>query len=422
MHPTNSLYWDTCKDRFPELFRDRRVAEFGSYDVNGTVRDYFEDCTYIGVDWRDGPGVDFVAVAQDFDAAQRFDTVISASMLEHDPYWNMSLRKMVEVLNDDGALLLSWGSALNLSHEEETCPDYDKEMNPKPFHPRPVRHVLDLLEKLGMHIQEFRYEFNVWKDEGRDVNKAKKSQGFAAGIFFKNEDHVRKDKVIVDLLYPEDMGMKLPKLRGRRYEHLYYQMEDLLRDDSKGYMKILEIGVYDGGTAEGLIKLCISMNCTPHYSGIDLFEEMTRERQKKEIGKSKLCPSIEKVRARLRSASMIGTNIRGYVDIFKGDSVDLLPKFVEKGAKHFQDFIFIDGGHSIETVRSDWSCVRSLMHDSTVVMFDDYYHHDKNLGPRILIDELMKDSAFKVELLDPIDTIRSNGMKIGMAKLVMANS
>ena len=151
MHTSNKLYWDTCKKRFPALFRNRRVVEFGSYDVNGTVRDYFEDCAYLGVDWRDGLGVDFVGLAHEFPVPpepKKCDTVISSSMLEHDPYWEKSLRKMVEVLSDDGALLLSWGSALNLSHEEETCPDYDKTKNPKPFHPRPVRHVLDLLEKL----------------------------------------------------------------------------------------------------------------------------------------------------------------------------------------------------------------------------------------------------------------------------------
>ncbi len=101
MHLSNSLYWDTCKKRFPELFRNRRVVEFGSYDVNGTVRDYFEDCAYLGVDWRDGPGVDFVGIAHELDTPSKppkFDTAISASMLEHDPYWNMSLRKMVESL------------------------------------------------------------------------------------------------------------------------------------------------------------------------------------------------------------------------------------------------------------------------------------------------------------------------------------
>jgi len=416
MHTSNKLYWDTCKNRFPELFRNRRVVEFGSYDVNGSVRVYFEDCEYLGVDWRGGPGVDSVGLAHEFDKEKllKFDTAISSSMLEHDPHWERSLCKMVDVLSDDGVLLLSWGSALNLSHEEETCPDYDKKTNPKPFHPRPVRHVLDLLEKLGMHIQEFRYEFNVWKDQGRDVSKAKRFQGFAVGIFFKNKDHVRRDEVIVDLLYPEDMGMKLPKLRGKRYQQLYMQLSDFLDHRTKDIINILEIGTYDGGTAIGLMDLCHSRKCEPIYTGVDLFEFMSKERQREEIGKSRMAPSFNKVEKKLRD-----TNYK--FRLFHGDSRQVLPEIILHGLLPPQDFIFIDGGHSVGTVKSDWSCVRSLMHKSTVVLFDDYYHHDENLGPRPLIDELRRDPAFKVELLDPIDTITKSGMRIGMAKLVKAN-
>ncbi len=209
MHFSNRLYWSTCKKRFPELFRSRRVVEFGSYDVNGTVREYFDDCTYLGVDWRAGPGVDLVCLAHEFDDPRKFGTVISSSMIEHDPYWEQSLRKMSEVLSDDGALLLSWGSALNTLHCVETCPDYDEEKNPKSFHPRPVKHVLDFLEDIGMHVQEFRYELNVLKESGMDVTKhpwsKKNNKGLAVGMFFRNEEHVRRDEIIVDDLYQEDM-------------------------------------------------------------------------------------------------------------------------------------------------------------------------------------------------------------------------
>ena len=206
MHPSNRLYWSTCKQRFPELFEGRRVIEFGSYDVNGTVREYFDDdCTYLGLDWRKGPGVDLVCLAHELDVTTKFDTVISSSMIEHDPHWKQSLRKMSEVLSDDGVLLLSWGSALNTIHSVETCPDYDKKINPKPFHPRPVRHVLDFLEEVGMHVQEFRYEFNVLKEQGTDVTKLhQNAKGLAAGMFFKNGEHVRSDEIIVDDLYQED--------------------------------------------------------------------------------------------------------------------------------------------------------------------------------------------------------------------------
>ncbi len=212
--------------------------------------------------------------------------------------------------------------------------------------------------------------------------------------------------------------MKLPKLRGKRYRQLYMQLNDFLdrrRAHGDCRVNILEIGTYDGGTAIGLMDLCHSRKCDPFYTGIDLFESMSKERQKEEIGKSRMAPSFKKVEKRIRD-----TNYK--FRLFHGDSRQVLPEILLHGLLPSQDFIFIDGGHSIETARSDWSYVRRLMHDSTVVLFDDYYHHDEKLGPRPLIDELMVNQEFDVELLDPIDTISRSGMRIGMAKLVKVNS
>ncbi len=206
MHISNKLYWSTVCDRFPELFCNRRVLEVGSFNVNGSVRRYFSDCDYTGLDWRRGDLVDVVCLAHDmpFDSSS-FDTVISASMLEHDPHWDKSLRKMVDVLTDDGSLLLSWGSAINKIHRENTCPDYHHRDNPAAFHPRPVVDVLNLLEEVGMHIQEFRYEFNVWKENNMSHKRMSKPMGYAASIFFKNRSHVRESEKVIDELHPKDM-------------------------------------------------------------------------------------------------------------------------------------------------------------------------------------------------------------------------
>ena len=59
------------------------VLEFGSYNVNGTVRDHFYGADFFGIDTRDGPGVDFVCDAAEFDGEERYDVVVSAETLEH---------------------------------------------------------------------------------------------------------------------------------------------------------------------------------------------------------------------------------------------------------------------------------------------------------------------------------------------------
>lgn len=64
------------------------MLEVGSLDINGTVRDFFNNCDFIGVDLDEGPGVDVVGQGQELDYPDNsFDTVISAECFEHNPYW-----------------------------------------------------------------------------------------------------------------------------------------------------------------------------------------------------------------------------------------------------------------------------------------------------------------------------------------------
>lgn len=87
-----------------------QVLEVGSYNENGSVRPLFDGCaSYIGVDTRDGLGVDKVIEARDpypFEPRQ-FDLVVSTEMLEHalDP-WH-AIDQMARVLRSGGILILT---------------------------------------------------------------------------------------------------------------------------------------------------------------------------------------------------------------------------------------------------------------------------------------------------------------------------
>lgn len=62
----------------------RSVLEFGSRNVNGSPRPLFVNADkYIGVDIREGEGVDIVADAADYRTEERFDTVVCMEVLEH---------------------------------------------------------------------------------------------------------------------------------------------------------------------------------------------------------------------------------------------------------------------------------------------------------------------------------------------------
>ena len=60
------------------------VLEFGSRNLNGSVRSIIQAPTYVGVDLYEGPDVDIVGDAATVDLSpQRFDMVVCTELFEH---------------------------------------------------------------------------------------------------------------------------------------------------------------------------------------------------------------------------------------------------------------------------------------------------------------------------------------------------
>ena len=57
----------------------------------------------------------------------------------------------------------------------------------------------------------------------------------------------------------------------------------------------------------------------------------------------------------------------------------------------------MDGGHSVETISSDWLCVQQLMHRNTTVIFDDYWNRE-GAGAKPVLDNIDK-KRFNVDIL-----------------------
>lgn len=113
--------------------------------------------------------------------------------------------------------------------------------------------------------------------------------------------------------------------------------------------KIMEIGVADGKNARTMVTAAAgnSRSSEVEYYGFDLFagDRMGQVKQK-----------------------LSETGCRFH--LFKGDTILTLPKHVKTLQR--MDLIFIDGGHSYETVRSDWMHSKRLMHSETAVFFHNY--------------------------------------------------
>lgn len=198
MHPANKLYWAHCATVYRRHFQDpSSVIEFGSYNINGSIREIIECQDYTGLDWRAGPGVDVVSLAHEYNPGRTFDTVTSASMLEHDPHWQASIVNMTSLMKDDGILVMTWGAALNKEHCLEEAPD-------GAFHALPAGRVLTLLDELGLYIHEFRYEKWFGEDHGlRPRMMLHGGVGEVAVVAFKDEKYSTGERIIDDL-FPED--------------------------------------------------------------------------------------------------------------------------------------------------------------------------------------------------------------------------
>ncbi len=106
------------KMQFPEMFVSKRVLECGSYNINGTVRDYFDGCYYRGLDIHDGDGVDYVVSIVEYFNQERtqWDVVICSEALEHDREWKESWLSMVKMLAPGGLMIMTCAGPERAEH------------------------------------------------------------------------------------------------------------------------------------------------------------------------------------------------------------------------------------------------------------------------------------------------------------------
>ena len=130
---------------------------------------------------------------------------------------------------------------------------------------------------------------------------------------------------------------------------------------------IVETGTWDGHRAILMATEALKHNKEVYYVGFDLFEDATEETDKKELN-VKPHHSLADVTARLDAFKSEHPGFS--FNLVKGDTRKTLPE--PDGSPDYAlkpDLVFIDGGHSIDTIRNDYE---NLKH-SKVIVFDDFY-------------------------------------------------
>lgn len=106
------------------LIAGASVLEIGSYNVNGTIRDFFSSAShYTGVDLTEGPGVDRVGYGHELDYPDGyFDIVLSGECFEHDPHWRDTFNNMARMTKLGGLVAFTCASRGRLEHgTTRTC-------------------------------------------------------------------------------------------------------------------------------------------------------------------------------------------------------------------------------------------------------------------------------------------------------------
>jgi SAM-dependent methyltransferase len=107
-HQEQAEWCKLVKHAHPEFFIGTKVLDIGSLDINGNNRYLFEQCDYTGIDIGDGPNVDLVIKGHlhRTDINNCYDVVISTECFEHDEYWELTLKNVINNLLKDGGLFL----------------------------------------------------------------------------------------------------------------------------------------------------------------------------------------------------------------------------------------------------------------------------------------------------------------------------
>ena len=202
-------------------------------------------------------------------------------------------------------------------------------------------------------------------------------------------DYDKRQSFFHDNLF--DSGKKIKK----RYDFLLHLVEFLQPK------RMIEIGTWTGDRSSQIVR---RLNSLELFVGFDLFESGDETIHKKEKTVNCADASLSEVKNKLERSK---TNPKCTISLIEGNTHDTLPKFLQKDTKSSFDVVFMDGGHSLDTIQNDWNYSIRLIKDDGVIILDDYHFHRYDFGCRQLIDSLIANGEFTVRYFPLIETLKS---------------
>jgi len=121
-HQSQRDYFFKIKNKFPHLFKNKKVLDVGSLDINGNNRMFFDNFEYFGLDVATGSNVDIISLCHEHNVPdETYDTIISGSCFEHDRYYKQSIQNIVRVLKSGGIFLCTVPTTGYPEHGTRKC-------------------------------------------------------------------------------------------------------------------------------------------------------------------------------------------------------------------------------------------------------------------------------------------------------------
>jgi SAM-dependent methyltransferase len=116
-HQQQFDFIQTLKTKYPSHFTNVKVLEVGSLNINGSIRQFFTDCDYLGIDVGPGLDVDLVCEGQKlYHPNETYDTVGSCECFEHNPYWVETFINMHRMTKTNGLVFMSCATTGRAEH------------------------------------------------------------------------------------------------------------------------------------------------------------------------------------------------------------------------------------------------------------------------------------------------------------------
>lgn len=195
-----------------------------------------------------------------------------------------------------------------------------------------------------------------------------------------------------------------------RYDDLLKVVDRICKSsDSSDTFDFLEVGTNKGDTVCKVMDR-VRKNGIRHfnYIGFDLFELLDSETSIKEFNGKSMLPMAAVTQRISRHSERLGL-VSSY-RYFAGNTHQTIPAVASSLSP--VTLVFIDGGHSLPTILSDFNSLLPVCQaKKTSIIFDDYYHERTDVGAKTLIDYLsLHPHLFSVSFLPSRDKVEEKDL------------